>query len=117
MGDMHRAWKECFQSLSAEKDRCKIIRLTGSFPPPVSLLKPELFVFLSVLYCLTEGNPDCGPHAKEDMAILLLALIVSGSGHTNLFGWIQRLILSALTQKPDFMLLTIVTDLCSAQTM
>lgn len=46
------------------------------------------------------------------MAILLLALILSGSGHENLFGRIRRLMLSACTHKPDLMFLSIVTDLC-----
>ena len=46
------------------------------------------------------------------MSILLLALIVSGSSHASIFGQTLRLKLFKLTQKPDFMFLTIITDLC-----
>lgn len=71
-----------------------------------------IYFWFSVLYCLSRGYPDCGTHPKEAAAILPLALIVSGSGRANLFGWIWRLVLSSLTQKTAFMLLIIVTDLC-----
>lgn len=62
--------------------------------------------------CFTGEYPDCGPHSKEIRSILLLALIVSGSSHASIFGQTLRLKLSNLTQKPDFMFLTIITGLC-----
>lgn len=81
----------------------------GCFPPPVPQLKPEHFFFLSALYCIIEWYPSGGPCP---MAILLMALILPGYGHENLFGRIWSLLLSAWTQKPDLMFLSIVTDLC-----
>lgn len=79
----------------------------GRFPAPVPQLKPEHFFFLSAFYCVTEGYPSC-PCPKELVAILIL----SGSGHENLFGRMWSLMLSAWTQNPDLLLLSIVTDLC-----
>lgn len=69
--------------------------------------------FLSSLFCFTGGYPDWGPHPKEATVILLLASVVSGSSHArSIFGKTWRVMLSNLVQKPDLVLLTIVTDLC-----
>lgn len=75
-------------------------------------LKSEHFFFLSALHCVTEEHSSCGPCPTEVVAILLLALILAGSGHENLFGRMWSLMLSAWTEKPDLMFLSIVTDLC-----
>lgn len=107
--------KGVFKALEWRRAEAKPYNWLWQFPTmrPSAETRTLIF-FLSVsLYCVTEGYPSCGPYPKEVVAILLLlALLLTGSGHENLFGRVSSLMLSAWAQKLDLIFLSIVTDLC-----